>query len=497
MSLAIARSIGGGEPQPSAKPKHAQQFEFDKRAKRTTILVLAIPQLIAFALVFPGIVGYDSGYHILQFIDDSTPITSRYSVVYTLLLGGCYRFGQILGSAIFGFALAMAIQVFVSVVALYAAIAYVVRFTRSKAMFWLALCISALHPFSVLLRVSACQDVLFGAFFVLASMELLKLGTAFHKGQTPKLADLTSLAVFSLLMMLMRNNGSYAIIVMLVLSIPFLIRYKAWKIAASLLIALVCFYAVQGPVYSACGVQKSSVTLREMSSIPSQQLTRALAEHPEGFTSEELATYINSYDSGEFGYEANDASWYWSQSELSDVAKSRMDQDYVKNNLGEYLGLYTSMGLKCPDSYTNAFLMNTLGYWYPLKSYPDSRMYHPLIEGGNTCVNLYKYLRDFAEAGNSATHQLISDAMSKAYWSDTPILSLVLKPGFYLLLFVASALAAFVARRYEYLPIITLCAGLVVTLLLSPVCLFRYVYPLVLATPLLLSVFSKRHTISR
>ena len=112
-------------------------------------------------------------------------------------------------------------------------------------------------------------------------------------------------------------------------------------------------------------------------------------------------------------------------------------------------------------------------------------------------MNLYEYLRDFAETCNSATHQQISDVVSKAYWSDIPILSLVLKPGFYLLLFVASALAAFVARRYEYLPIITLCAGLVVTLLLSPVCLFRYVYPLVLATPLLLSVFSKRHTISR
>ncbi len=467
-----------------------QNFSSTRAVKLTTFGVLMVPQLIIYLLVFPGIFGYDGDYQIFQFVSDAYPVTTQYSVFCTVLWGVCYQVGQYFGSAVAGYAVAMALQAFASIVAVYFVVIYLTDLTHSKVVFCCSLCLLALHPFAVLLRVSSCQDVLFGAFFMLSAMELLKLGKIVVRGEELAIKRLVPLAVFSVLMMLMRNNGSYVFLVMVVLSLPLIFKRRAWRVLLAFVATLLCFWLATS-AYSLLGVQSSQVTLRELSSVPSQQLARALDEHPECFTQEQREAYIRAYAVPMYGYEASDASWYWSQCEISDWAKARLDQGYVKANLGEYLWLYTSVGLKCKRAYLNAFLLNTLGYWYPLKDYPDWHMYHPLIEYSEKESPFKESLEDLSKRSVfGEVDGWLESYMDSGDWSRIPVLSIALKPGFLFLMFALCLLASIVAKRSDRVFLLGLCAGLIVSLLLSPVCLFRYCYPLLMATPLLFSVFA-------
>lgn len=462
--------------------------EIGLKYRLIALIALAIPQVVVFLTVLPGVYEYDSAFHILQFTDAATPITSQYSVIYTVFVGACVELGRYFGSVFAGLALAMFGQAAISIAIIYYVIIDLWKLTKSRVVFYVSLCVCALHPFTVLMRVSACQDVLFGAFFMLTAMQLLRLGyfVSEKKGLLPK--DLVLLAAASVAMMLMRNNGSYALIVMIAFSLPFIIIRKAWKVIVGLAVSLACFWVISGPIYTLCGVQSSSATLREMSSIPSQQLARALVEHPDRFTSEELDIYMHAYDVEMYGFAADDVSWYWSQSEISDLAKARINQEYVKGHLLDYASLYFGVGSKCIGSYINAFLMNTLGYWYPCKSYPDARMYHPLIQYEDAQSVPNDDLKDNPRQSLfPALNSLLSAAILGGSWSRIPVLSLLFKPGFYMAIFIFLAMTSFILRRSDQVLVLGFCAGLIVTLILSPVCLFRYFYPLLLTIPLLFS----------
>lgn len=460
------------------------------KLKILTVVTLAIPQIVMLLTVYPGVYGYDGAYSLLQFLCEDYSITSQYSVLFTVMMGACAIMAN---DATTGIAFAMIFQSAISIAVLYRLVLYTLERTRSKLYYALALLFSALFPFALLLRVSTSQDVLFGAFFLLTAIELARIGLAVTARQKLTIKQLLPLVASSTLMMLARNNGSYAFLAMIVFCIPFIVRKKAWQVLISLIASLALYSFISGPIYSIVGIQPSSVTIREMSSIPSQQLARALEEHPNRISEQALITYESSYNSGVRGYSALDTSWYWSQSEISDVAKDRLNQDFVKSNWEACLATYIDIGIKCPDSYTSAFLLNSLGFWYPFKTYPDNRMYHPYIEYSDTQNAWNGDLDDvYRQSLFPNINEKLRSNMANESWSNIPIASLLLKSGTYLFLFFLCLSSTFILRRFDMTFIFAFCAGFIITLFLSPVCLFRYVYPLLISMPLLFLVFSNK-----
>ena len=345
------------------------------RTKAAVFIAVMIPQVLVYLVVFPGVYGYDAGFHLLQFFDEQTSLTSAYSVPYTLFLGSCINFGQIyFNNAESGFALAMLLQsVFLCAVSSYAAIVSY-RETGSRVILVLSVLFFAVFPPFLIMRVSSAQDALFGGFFLLLVVQLFEcsklLKSGLHKKDMPLVIGL---AVSALCLFLLRNNGIYAFAVMLVLAIPVLAHFKRLGLGVVLLVPVALYCLISGPVYSLMGVQPGAAvgisSAREMLSVPSQQIARVSLANPDALSPEEWQLLDKYYLDESFDY-------YWVNPSISDLQKAEIDSNEITKDPLGYIRLYCSLGIKDPGNYIEAFLMNSLGFWYPGKQYPDPRMYH-------------------------------------------------------------------------------------------------------------------------
>ena len=83
---------------------------------------------------------------------------------------------------------------------------------------------------------------------------------------------------------------------------------------------------------------------------------------------------------------------------------------------------------------------------------------------------------------------LLNSVVGENSWQKIPILSTVFSLGFYFIIFIFAFLIVIVRRKFSYLLPLSLAMGLYITLFLSPVALFRYGYPFVLISPLLITI---------
>ena len=294
--------------------------------------------------------------------------------------------------------------------------------------------------------------------------------------------------------MAMRNNGLYVVIIVSVISFIVLRRY--WRrLMILFLLPLVVFFVYTGPFFDIVGVGKSNDALKEMSSIPVQQITRAFWAHPEKFSDgdrEELSKFFEESESM--------VEFYPAQPGISDDRKRRLKVDYLKDHLFDFAGFYFKTGAKSLGDYIEAAMFTNMGYYYPSKKYNDSRNYHPLIETEasisddtqkNVMQNLGTSSKPILKTYNNFLISFAGSLKNRdeaIMWQYVDIIKVVLGPGTYFVLTAFAIALAVVKKNKKIVLPIGLIVGLYITLLLSPVVLFRYVFPIVLCAPLLLAL---------
>lgn len=459
------------------------------KARALAIGAIILPQVFLFLVAFPGVYGYDAGFHILQFT--SGKIVRSYSVLYTLFLGGFVSLGLGLGDTAVGFALAMSLQAaFLSWVS-WRACSFVFEWTRRTWAFLLSAAFLGLHPFLLIMRISSSQDALFGGFFLLLVMSLMRLEALAASGDAPVFRDYIPAIAWSMLMMLMRNNGPYAYIFILFVVPIALPRGCRLRSAALLCIPLLAYFAITGPAYSLAGVGQGNPAIREMSSIPSQQMARVYTEGGgQTLSDSDREKLLYFYD----GYEFEN---YEGFLEISDSQKGRLNVERVLSDPIGYLSLYVSLGMHDSEDYIEAFMLNNLGFYYPAKHHGDSRMYHPYIE--YQMMDATYWNPDYTDVERKSLFPSIDEWIvsmvdqnrysgaedAERYGSYLPFCLLV-NCGTYFFLYLLALTFSIVERRTHNALALAFLGGFIVTLLLSPVCLFRYVFPLVSCTPLVL-----------
>ena len=163
--------------------------------------------------------------------------------------------------------------------------------------------------------------------------------------------------------MLLRNNGCYAYFVWIpvaVIGLHFLLKAKSradqqqektrkklcLKASFLLLGAIVFFaFASKGLVW---GLNADDSGSQEIMTVPIQQLVRTYNYSPQSYTEEEqrlLFTLIPE----------NEMSTY--NARISDVVKSKFNNQNFNAQKGKYLELWVKIGLRKPMSYLNAWLM--------------------------------------------------------------------------------------------------------------------------------------------
>ncbi len=457
------------------------------------ILVCWLPTFLA---AYPGVYNYDAPWQIGQIFDHTEVDLSRIAGVSTNgqlnahhpILHTLYLYGTImLGNIIFGsYSAGLAIYSITQLLMLSAAFSYACYYlTKLKApvvITLLSIIYYALVPIHAIFSVSATKDVLFAAvvlLVVLFVLDMVKNQEKFYHS----IFLMIRFVVAICLMMFLRNNGFY----MLLLLIPFFIWFSKKHWIKAVIICVICVAAnflYTGPLYNAANVQKGDA--REALSIPLQQVARAVRDNGDELTEEELSAVYELFDLDDVGQAYNPRT--------ADLVKNYFDTEQFKSDLGKYMSLYFSIGFKAPQAYVDAFLSNNIGSWYPDMNYPDPLAYHPYIAWDN-----YQWSDYFDTEENGflwIERQSLFPALDKAYSSFTanashqkiPMISMLFSPGFgFWCLIIFSAICIYY-KKYRYLLPIVILFALWITIILSPVSLLRYSYPIMVCIPILTGI---------
>lgn len=322
--------------------------------------------LFYFLYEYPGVMTPDSINQYAQVIGEYE-LSNHHSIVHTALIGLFYNIGiSLTGSASFGIALyTLAQMLFMALSA-----GYVVK-TMQKAYVQMPIIIAAilfyaLMPYNGIYAVTVWKDIPFAGCFTIFTASLVRFllrGSA-SRNERLRLGEYFSLVLPYVLsgamLCLLRANGWYAFLV----SLPFILfaYRKSLRVMLPLNIAvLLLMLFVKYPVMEVYDVKQTDFV--ESLSVPVQQLARVIA-NGESVTDGQLEFLENIMDVARVG------ELY--QPDVADNIKNLIREsgnDYLETHKGEFFKNWFLIGLSHPKAYLDAFIDQTVGFWYPDVSY--------------------------------------------------------------------------------------------------------------------------------
>lgn len=419
-----------------------------------------IPVWLAF---YPGTFAPDSVTQFSEYMYEE--FSPHHPLLHTLLLGGCMQFAMdrdLEGYATSGVAFYSLVQM----VLMAAMLAYACRWLRKRnAPLWARLCVTLLFmlfPFYSLWSFCAQKDVLFGGLTLIFLIQLVDL----WKDGIRSPLRIIAFVVTAALMMLMRNNGIYALCLLLPLVI---VLAKNARVRMTLLMAgcIAVYLLANGLLIWSLDAEESDASV-EMLSIPLQQLARVAAEDPDAFAEEERLYIEELYP---YGF-----SQYYSPS-CADPVKWAMDSDALE--VPKLLSIWMRVGLSHPQTYLEAFLVQNLPYYLPA-----SEMQYRFDLG----------VRQVSEDFEIETHSYLPK-LKACYEGYDQTLELFGLPGVHLLsdtaFFVWLCLGAFglavYRRQRQWMAALGFLLAIWITCLLGPIAIMRYMLGFFYGMPVMLA----------
>lgn len=463
-----------------------------------SLLLLLLAWLPVYLAYYPGICAYDAPVQTGQIMEHY--YFDHHPIVHTLFLQGMLWLGShIFGSVNAGMALYTAVQMFL----LAGSMAYgmLVLHRRKIAAGWqLAIQILGMFfPFHWYMSVSMTKDTVFSAFLLLQLVCLTDLLWEDRNSWRPGIRDLFY-ALGTVGMILFRNNGKYAMIVLLAFAfLMFCFGKKARKLWGRLLVvsgAAVCVgLFVLSAVFSAAHAEQGD--RREMLSMPIQQLSRCMIYHGGiGVLAEDDGT-MDAADKALINDFILDEAYRDYDPGIADPVKRHTNTYVVRYRSGEFIRVYLHLLGNYPGDMINAALATNAGFLSPFDtthadvnrvegraglSYVQTRWEEDTLNGRGIYKDskwpwLFDRLENWAE-NNS--------------YLRIPVLKYLFVPGSYLWLYLALAAVLVIADRKRFCLPLAIVAGYYGTMLLGPTVQMRYVYPVMLALPYLLAFATGR-----
>ena len=438
--------------------------------------LLFVAYVPAWLASFPGIYAYDSVYQ-MKWMYSGT-LNSHHPLLHSFYLYASLRLGEVLFHSLTA---GMAFYSVTQMLMLSAAFAYVCRYLARRrvhpAIQAAVIAFFALWPINAMFSVSATKDVLFAALLLLCvvfTLDMVLDQEAFFASGWRIARYIAAL----FLMMNLRNNGFYMLIVLTPFLVILMRRY--WKkIVPICLIPLLGYSLLTGPIYRAMGVEPGDK--REALCTPIQMIARAANYNRDELTDEEYAKicelipeqYLKNYCSA-----------------TADSVKNHFDTAQFNTDKAGYIKVWLKVGLKCPGTYLDGLLATTYGFWYPDMAYPDPEAWHPYTEFKNTeqlepdwviiptqslCPRLFSFYQRIAY---DTAHQRL------------PGVSMLFSPGFSFWTLLLSMLCMLYYKQRQLLLAPLLLFLLWGTLLLSPVVLLRYAYPIMISMPVVVALMT-------
>lgn len=444
----------------------------------TIIIGIFVVSWLPFIFTYlPASVDYDAFAMLKNYSGEGT-WTTHHPVIPAILLGIIMDFGVRLGSVNLGAFICVIIQM-ISMIAVFC---YLIEFMlelKVRSVFctitivYFALC--PVWPAYAQVVIKDTLNMVFCLMYTILYLKILKqpiwLSSWQHK---------TIILCTALLVCMFRNTGVYLVVLS---AIPLGIHWYIQKIPyvkgfGRTIFTCICIITLLNHcVIPMMGILPGSKG--EILSIPFQQTARYIKEYPNDVTEEEKEVINNilKYDILAKNYNPN----------LSDPVKGTMHSQ-KQSNIVAYFKVWKNMFLKHPDSYIQAMLNNTYGYFYPdsiSKSRGTGLKFYISPKTAEHPVNTGTY--DIQYMHNSNLRNAIS-FYANSFFQQIPILGLSYNTGVYTWILILCITFLIKYKKY-YALLGTLPSVLTILFcIVSPVNGYvRYMLPAMAATPLMIA----------
>lgn len=418
--------------------------------------------LLGFFAFYPGIFGYDAPLQYEMFTGVYKLDNSQQPLLHTLFLGSVISLGKIVfKNAAAGFALLVFIQGVLIVITGAKAVLFLKRRLVSPIVTLLSYVWVILNPCIGILNCNVTKDVLFGVFF----MNFIMAFADMMKEEKAKTSDTVRMIVYGILLCLFRNGLVHALFIAGLVCLIIRIKKKTLYIALASVILFVHLFSFVADV--GLGVKKSP--LKEFFAVPIQQLTYTVYMSPNAKVTD---AEIKKYESFFINTAVIKESFL---SNSADGPKLVFDDAALKKDLFGFLSLYLSVGAKNIPGYFNSWLLLERPYFNmnenEYRSLAIQSFASSYFETDKLALKkLSKYLKNYR-------NHLVNGVDTNIAFIFEPFLCFVL-----VIFLFAKAIAY---KEKEHLPVLILVLTYIVGILLGPVALLRYTYPLMLMLPLL------------
>lgn len=265
--------------------------------------------------------------------------------------------------------------------------------------------------------------------------------------------------------MLLRNNGVYA----LALLLPFAIWWakgRRIRMGALLAVCMALYLAVNGLMISKMEATTGSKV--EILSIPLQQIARTLRDDPVAIELDEDGVLETLYGENDL------AGLYHPQ--IADPVKWAIDYDLLDENIPSLLKLWARMGVGHLKTYVEAFMVQNLPYILP---------YSDMLYNFDMTVQQIDYFPIEQNSLLPELNKIYMEYDKSLSFMGIPGTRLLSEPAFFVWLCVAGLAYALCRREYGLTAAFGMLLAVWFTCLLGPVAIMRYVLSLYYAVPVL------------
>lgn len=426
---------------------------------------------------YPGIFAYDIELQTMEALE--TVSYSRFHPpLHTFIWDICLTLEQVsdLNGLVIYSVLQMCIWAF--------ALSYVLHFmVRRKYNPWLiagSFCFFAFNPVIALFSFIPVKDSMLTAFWALFTVELYSLSdTELMKKQL--IASNIRLIIWGIVCCLLRNNIVYALVPAFLIML-FIIR-KNWKrIALCGGCILVGFLLINGPLYSAMGVEKGNS--REMLSVPMQQIAYVTITNSDSLSPDELDR-INQYIPTEQIAETYNP-------RFADPVKGTFITENFDQNPADFFKLWADLLVQYPEEYIVSFLNLNIPYWYPDANSVDAYARRSYIETTvpTNPMTEYEVIRD---SKITALYEQYEKVASFERFKTLPIISNIFSLSFPIWFLIFGTLLQIVKKEKKTIVVFLPALLLWCTFMLGPVSNLRYLLPIITMYPLYFTILLSKN----
>lgn len=442
--------------------------------KLAWIAAPAVMYVVALLACFPGVFSYDCYEEWMMVAENS--ITNHHPALHVLILGGLTEFSQnAFGNGNVGILVYVILQIAFSLFVVRRLAVFLEERDTNNLVKWISLLFLSLSPVVLMFITATTKDTIFCLFelwFIICGLRVLR---KCDKLSWKLMAETVVSAVGT---MIFRKNGIYIATVALFLML-ILAGHARKKMLLIIGVSIGIYIVYNLGIYNLVGVTKGKSA--EMLSVPIQQLSRTYNFDYDELSDTEKAMIL------EYMPEEYISSYIPS---TADAVKMGFNSELFDADPIRFIKLWAGVGVKHPLSYINAFMANTVDFWYPLAKIDGYRWLYGLDQSISTFFD-YRV----APPGEQVVlikpvHDLLYKLSTDYDVTQKIYTSIFLSPGWYILIWIWSiGVKAGDKKGRVFFNIVMLLSLL--TVMAGPMALVRYVLIFYFALPLELAFMCK------